>query len=177
MTAATTGHGPHHVGRQNLPALALGAESGRLDDRVPEVVLVLFADLAAAQPYSQTDRVLPTTVVALQPLLHSDSAGQGSRGRGERHHQAISRFFTSVPPASAMAWRRTEKCPRRTSSADSGDSRCDSAVEPTTSVNRIATFSVVKSHPRLSHGSVGEDGNGLPIHPWDLKGATGRSGN
>src|SRR5664280_907852 len=53
------------------------------------------------------------------------------------------RFFTSVPPDSAMAWRRIEKWPRRSSSAVSGDRRCDSSVEPTMSVKRIATFSVV----------------------------------
>ena len=93
MTASPTGHGPHHVGSQNLPALALGAEPGCLDDRVPEVVLVLSAHLAAAQPYAQTDRVLPTTVVALHPLLHSHPAGQGSRRGGEGHHQAISQVL------------------------------------------------------------------------------------
>src|ERR1700733_9916502 len=31
------------------------------------------------------------------------------------------RFLTSVPPVSVMAWRRIEKCPRRTSSASDGD--------------------------------------------------------
>ena len=55
------------------------------------------------------------------------------------------RFFTSVPPDSARAWRRIEKCPRRTSSAASGARRCDSSVEPTTSVNRTATFSIDKT--------------------------------
>ena len=56
------------------------------------------------------------------------------------------RFFTSVPPASAMAWRRIEKWPRRTSSAILGQP-LDSSVEPTMSVNRIATFSVVTVGP------------------------------
>jgi len=57
------------------------------------------------------------------------------------------RFLTSVPPDSAMAWRRIEKCPRRTSSEASADRRCDSSVEPTTSVKRIVALSVLKKSP------------------------------
>ena len=53
------------------------------------------------------------------------------------------RFLTSVPPVSAIAWRSTEKGPRWTSSATSAVSRWDNSVDPTKSVNRIATFSVV----------------------------------
>ena len=48
-----------------------------------------------------------------------------------------------MPPDSVMACRRIEKCSRRTSSATSAESRCDSSVDPTMSVNRMATFSVV----------------------------------
>ena len=43
VPAAPTGHGPHDIGRQDLPALAPGTQPGRLDDRVPEVVVVLLA--------------------------------------------------------------------------------------------------------------------------------------
>jgi hypothetical protein len=53
------------------------------------------------------------------------------------------KFFTSIPFASAMAWRRMEKCPRRSSSASSGDKLDASLVEPTMSVNSTVTFSVV----------------------------------
>ena len=55
------------------------------------------------------------------------------------------RFFTSVPPASATACRKIEKCSRRNSSAASGARLDASAVEPTMSVNNTATFSVVTS--------------------------------
>ena len=57
------------------------------------------------------------------------------------------RFLTSVPPASAMAWRRIEKCSRRSSSAASGSKAEANAVDPTMSVNRIVTLSVLKNQP------------------------------
>jgi hypothetical protein len=59
------------------------------------------------------------------------------------------RFFTSVPPASATAWRRIEKWPRRTASAASGDNPAANAVEPAMSVNSTATFTVVIGSLRL----------------------------
>jgi len=57
------------------------------------------------------------------------------------------RFFTSMPPASAIAWRRIEKCSRRSSSAASGAKADANAVDPTMSVNRIVAPSVLKKHP------------------------------
>ena len=62
-SVAPAGHQPHHVGGQDLAALAGGAEPGRLDDRVAEVVVVLSADLAAAQPDPQAHRVVTAAVV------------------------------------------------------------------------------------------------------------------
>jgi hypothetical protein len=50
------------------------------------------------------------------------------------------KFLTSVPPVSAMAWRRIEKWIRRTSSAASGERRWGSSVEPTMSVKRVRRF-------------------------------------
>ena len=41
VTVAASSHGRHHVGGQDLPALADRTQPGRLDDRVPEVVVVL----------------------------------------------------------------------------------------------------------------------------------------
>ena len=70
VAVAPTGHGPDHVGRQDLAALARRTEPGRLDDRVPEVVVVLPADLAPAQPDPQAHRVLTAAVVPFDALLH-----------------------------------------------------------------------------------------------------------
>ena len=53
------------------------------------------------------------------------------------------RFLTSVPPASATAWRRTAKWARRTSSAVLGRQPLGQLGGSHESVNRIATFSVV----------------------------------
>jgi len=65
------------------------------------------------------------------------------------------RFLTSVPPASTIVWRRIEKCPRRSSSAASGDTRCDKSVEPTTSVNRMTVLSMAMRHLWLGrHQSI-----------------------
>src|ERR1022692_3711046 len=76
------------------------------------------------------------------------------------------RFLTSVPPDSAMAWRRIEKCPRRTSSAASAERRCDNSVEPTTSVKRIVALSVLKkSPPRLEDTRVCDGRNVPPRGP------------
>ena len=70
-----------------------------------------------------------------------------------------------MPPDSAMAWRRIEKCSRRTSSATSAESRCDRSVDPTMSVNRMATFSVVidvlslPTHPSVGDATMGRQGS------------------
>ena len=54
--------------------------------------------------------------------------------------------LTSWPPVAATACRKTEKYPRRTSSASSGGMASDSSVDPTTSEKRTAKFSVVTQH-------------------------------
>ena len=84
------------------------------------------------------------------------------------------RFFTSVPPASATACRKIEKCSRRSSSAASGDRLDANAVEPTMSVNNTATFSVVttallplaihnrKPHPAQTHSAPRKRRRGAP---------------
>ena len=73
--------------------LSQGAESGRLDHRIPEVVIVLPGDLAAAQPDPQADRFLAATVVPFDALLHGHRAGQGGRGRGEDHHEPVAQVL------------------------------------------------------------------------------------
>ena len=62
--------------------------------------------------------------------------------------------LTSLPPVAATACRNTEKYPRRTSSAASGDMASDNSVDPTTSEKRTAKFSVVTQH-LLEHHVAG----------------------
>ena len=63
--------------------------AGRLDDRVPEVVVVLLADLAPAQSDPQAHRVLTVPVVPFDALLHGHRARQGGRRRAEHHHEPV----------------------------------------------------------------------------------------
>ena len=49
VTTASAGHGPHHIGSQDLPTLAEGTEPGRLDHRVTEVVGILAGDLSPTE--------------------------------------------------------------------------------------------------------------------------------
>ena len=80
MTAPPTGHRSHEVGRQDLTGVAAGTEPGCLDDRVPEVVAVLVADLAHAQAHTQSDWFSTLAVVLFDALLHAYCTRQG-RGR------------------------------------------------------------------------------------------------
>ena len=89
VSAAPTGHGPHDVGSQDLPAVAGGTQPSCLDDRVPEVVVVLPADLARAQTHPQAHRMLSLPVVPLDALLHRHGTAQRGRGRAEHHHEPV----------------------------------------------------------------------------------------
>jgi hypothetical protein len=89
MTATPTRHQPDHLARQDLTAFALRAQPGRLDHRVPEVVVVLPADLPPAQADPQTHRVPEATVVSFDALLHGHRARQRRRGQTEDHHQPV----------------------------------------------------------------------------------------
>ena len=86
MTAPPTGHGSHEVGRQDLTGVAAGTEPGSLDDRVPEVVTVLVADLAHAQPNAQSDWFSTLAVALFDALLHAYCAPQSRGCRTEHHH-------------------------------------------------------------------------------------------
>ena len=93
VTAAATSRQPHDVRRQDLPALTAGAQPGRLDDRVAEVVVVLSTDLAPAQPDPQTHRVLTPPVVAFDALLHGHRARQRRRRGAEHDHEPVTQVL------------------------------------------------------------------------------------
>ncbi len=89
MAAPSTGHGPHDIGREDLPALAAGTETCSFDYRVPVVIAMLLADFACAEPHPKTHGVLLAPVAALHSLLHGHTAGQSSRSRAEDHHKPV----------------------------------------------------------------------------------------
>lgn len=76
VAVASSSRQPCQFGGQDLPALAEVTESGRLDDRVPEVVVVVPGDLAGAHSHPQAHRVLVATVVLVDTLLHRHPARQ-----------------------------------------------------------------------------------------------------
>jgi len=76
VAVAATGHGPHDVGSQNLPAFASRTEPGRLDDRISEVVVVLPGHFPTAETNPQGHRAFPIPVVPLDALLHGHGTGQ-----------------------------------------------------------------------------------------------------
>ena len=147
---------PHR--RPGPARLAAGTEPGRLDDRVPEVVAVLPGDLAPLSPPAAPPSARGA-VVLFDALLHGDPAGQGGRGRGEDHHEPV----TQVLHLGAARSRRRPGAGSRSAPGGprrpSGESRWDSSVEPTMSVNRIATFSVVIGVP-LPPRATGDRGHG-----------------
>ena len=84
---------PHDVGGQDLPALAGGTEPGRLDHRVPEVVVVLSGYFPTAEAHAQAHRVLTVPIVPFDALLHGHPTGQGGGGRPEDHHEAVAQVL------------------------------------------------------------------------------------
>ena len=107
--APAAGHGGHDLCRQNLPAVAPGAKSGSFDDRVAEVVTLLGADLAAADPDPESDSVRRVPVCQVDTLLHRHSRSQCRRGGGEDDHQAVAEVL-HLPPTGlgdclAQEWR------------------------------------------------------------------------
>ena len=94
LVATAPSGGPSHPCRgQDLSALAGGAQPCCLDDRVPEVVVVLSGYLPPAQSDPQPHRMLSAAVVPHDALLHGDGTGQGGRRRGERHHQPVTQVL------------------------------------------------------------------------------------
>ncbi len=75
--AAATSHALDQVGDEDLPTVGPGTETRSLDDRVPEVVLVLFRRFSATHPDPQADRRRGGVVLTLDFLLHPDSALEG----------------------------------------------------------------------------------------------------
>ncbi len=84
-----TRHEPYGFGHQDLAPFARGAESCGLDDRVTEIVVVLAAHVAAADPDAQADRMRVSAVLQVDCLLHLDGRRDASRGGTEHGHDAV----------------------------------------------------------------------------------------
>ena len=93
VAIATTGHPSEDVRRKDLSALAPRTEAGGLDHRVSEVVVVFAADFAPAEPDPQTHRILTTSIVLFDTLLHGHGAAQCRRGRAEDDHQPVAQVL------------------------------------------------------------------------------------
>lgn len=131
-------------------------ESRGFDHRVTEVVVIFTRDFTDAQPDAQADRLFPGAVVALDALLHPNRVRQRGRRRGEHDHEPVAQILHLGAAGLATACRRIEKCSRRNSSAASGARPAAKTVEPTMSVNKTATFSVVTAPASQSAGSYGK---------------------
>ena len=112
---------------------------------IAEVVPVFFADLPPLSPTRRPTECSRPRLSRSTPCCMATPQASAAEAEANTTMSPSPRFFTSVPPAWAMPGvgsRNARGEPRRPAS---GESRCDSSVEPTTSVNRIATFSVVKT--------------------------------
>ena len=116
--AARPSIAPTRVAR-TCPPSHRAHEAGRFDDRVAEVVVVFSADLPAAQADPQTDACSRSRLSRSTPCCMATAQARAADAEPKTTMSPSPRFFTSVPPASAMAWRRMEKWFRRTSSATS----------------------------------------------------------
>ena len=90
VSTAATGHQPHDVCGKDLSAVAQGTESGRFDNRVPEIIVVFLGDLPATQPHAQADRLSAGSVGLFDALLHRHRAPECRGRRREDHHEAVS---------------------------------------------------------------------------------------
>ena len=149
VPAAAASSQSHDVCSQHLPALTAGAEPGRFDDRVAEVVVVLVTDLAPAQPDPQAHRVLTTPVVAFDALLHRHRARQRSRRGAEHDHEPVTEILHVSAARLGDRLTQDRKMPATQFVRGVRRQIDASAVEPTMSVNNTITFSVVTSSPTL----------------------------
>ena len=142
MPAASARHQPHDVGGQDLAALTPGAQTGRLDDRVAEVVVVLVGDLTAAQPDPQAHRSSRARLSRSTPCCIATAHDNAADAAREHHHEPV----TEVLHLGAARFRDRLTQDREVLATDFvrrvRAKLDDSAVEPTRSVNNTATFSV-----------------------------------
>ena len=93
LGGVATGQGPSHGRGQDLAALGVGAEPGRFDDRLSEVVPVFFGGFAVREPHPDGDRLVGPAVVTLDRLLHPDGTGQGPAQAGEGDHEPVAQVL------------------------------------------------------------------------------------
>ena len=98
MRTSSTGGGPNQVRDENLSTFGFGAQPGRLDDRVSEVVVALLGRLPAAQAHPQSQGSLSGGIVAVDPLLHGHGTVEGDRGRAEDDHEPVAQVLHLCTP-------------------------------------------------------------------------------
>ena len=109
MTVPGAGHGPNHVGGENLPGLTGSTEPGRFYDRVPEVVVVLSGDFSTTETHPQAHGVLRARLSRSAPCCMATAHPNAADAELKTTMSPSPGFFTSVPPDSAIACRRVEK--------------------------------------------------------------------
>ena len=164
MTTAPSGGQSHPRCRQDMSPVAHGAQARCFNDRIPKAIVVLSGYFPTAEAHAQAHGMFsagydigeipdeePTgcsrhRLSRSTPCCIATAQARAADAEANITMSSSPKFFTSLPPASATAWRRIDKCPRRTSSAASGDNCCDNSVDPTTSVKRIVALSMAKRH-------------------------------
>jgi hypothetical protein len=84
---------PHHLGREDLPAVRLGTKARGLDHGFAEVVAVFFDDLADRQPDTDRQRNLVPAIMSIDRLLHRHCAGKRAGWTREHDHEAITEIL------------------------------------------------------------------------------------
>jgi hypothetical protein len=85
----STGHRPDQRGDEDLPTARVRAQTGRLHDRVAEVVTVLVGRLPTGDADADGEVLGGRPVVALDGLLHCYGAGEGGRRQRKHDHEPV----------------------------------------------------------------------------------------
>ena len=160
MLATSTHHQPHHVRREDLTAFARRAESGGLDHRSAEVIALLLTHFTGAQSHTQTDRMVPVEVPALDTLLHGHRTRQRRRRGGEHDHESVAQ--TLHLGATFVGHRLTENG-EVAASHFVGDVRCQTRGQPR-GVHHVGEedHNVVGRHGRPTTWSGPRNLNSIP---------------
>ena len=143
VPAPAARHGGHDLRRQDLATVAPRAQSGRFDDRVAEVVVVLDTDLASTDPDPQPDASRSVRLASSTACCMATAQASAPRRREDDHQPVAEVLHLPSPGLGDGLAEDGEVVPSHVVGRSWADRRWDSSVEPTMSVNRIATFSVV----------------------------------
>ena len=90
MTTASSGGQSHPTRRQDLSALANGAQARCFNNRVPEAIVVVSGHFPTAEAHPQAHGMFSEAVVPFHALLHGHRTGERGGRRGEHHHEPVS---------------------------------------------------------------------------------------